>query len=327
MGPAGPAGAAGPAGPAGSAGSAGSQILDGAGVPANGLGNDGDWYIDTVNGNAYKKITGAWVFQLTLKGASGASGIRDGAGVPNNADGSDGNYYLNDSIGDWYLKTAGVWNRVYKSTVDLSGTNTTLSGVVSIAHGGTGASTQQTALNALASVAGTLDFDLLTRFAGGNWGGLHAPTVAPTTKFLRGDLQWQVPPSPTGVVTNHVSTDSIDAAARRAAGSHIFVAAHLASIATVTSYRAVLVCTNAGGDGTWSQNDEVDVTGILGIYVGPDFDIPFSVTLDATNITFAVDPDVNLSNLNVVKKDGSADVDILPTLNKWTMRIRWTTNS
>lgn len=39
-----------------------SQVLNGAGVPGAGLGNDGDWYAKTTAAfHIYVKVTGAWV--------------------------------------------------------------------------------------------------------------------------------------------------------------------------------------------------------------------------------------------------------------------------
>lgn len=59
----------GPPGPAG-----GAEIFTQAGVPASGLGDDGDIYIDTDTGNLYKKETGAWVLQASLVGPAGPEG-------------------------------------------------------------------------------------------------------------------------------------------------------------------------------------------------------------------------------------------------------------
>jgi hypothetical protein len=59
----------------GAAGLDGSQILTGSGVPVGGLGSDGDLYIDTVAPNSYYlKVTGSWVVQGTLQGATGSAG-------------------------------------------------------------------------------------------------------------------------------------------------------------------------------------------------------------------------------------------------------------
>lgn len=66
-GPVGPAGPTGPVGPAGATGTPGSQLLTGAGAPSSGVGNVGDFYVDTLTNDAYMK-TGAttWAYQTTF---------------------------------------------------------------------------------------------------------------------------------------------------------------------------------------------------------------------------------------------------------------------
>lgn len=74
-GPAGAAGApgpAGPAGPAGADGTPGSVWFTGVGAPAGGLGDDGDFYLDSVTGDYYEKVAGVWVLQGNLQGPAGA---------------------------------------------------------------------------------------------------------------------------------------------------------------------------------------------------------------------------------------------------------------
>src|ERR1035437_4125764 len=56
-------------------------ILSGTGVPGSGLGVDGDVYIDLSTDIVYKKITGAWVLQNDITGATGASGGTGGVGA------------------------------------------------------------------------------------------------------------------------------------------------------------------------------------------------------------------------------------------------------
>jgi hypothetical protein len=51
----------------------GSVWYDGAGVPSVSLGTNGDYYLRT-NGYVYEKIAGAWVYIMSLLGASGAQG-------------------------------------------------------------------------------------------------------------------------------------------------------------------------------------------------------------------------------------------------------------
>ena len=45
--------------------------MTGSGVPSDGLGSDNDLYLNTDNGDFYKKISGSWVYQINLLGPSG----------------------------------------------------------------------------------------------------------------------------------------------------------------------------------------------------------------------------------------------------------------
>lgn len=87
------AGPEGPAGPAGADGAVligdGANILTGSGVPDNGIGTDGDLYINTDNSDVYSKEAGAWSLQLNIRGSQGAQGIQ---GIPGNpgTNGTDG---------------------------------------------------------------------------------------------------------------------------------------------------------------------------------------------------------------------------------------------
>lgn len=116
----------GPAGPAGAAGTPGSVWRDGAGAPSNGLGVNGDYYLNDTNGDVYLKASGTYSIVANIKGPTGATGAagangsngtngsvwRDGAGAPSNSLGVNGDYYLNDTNGDVYLKAAGVYTIV-----------------------------------------------------------------------------------------------------------------------------------------------------------------------------------------------------------------------
>ena len=84
-GPAGPSGPPGPAGPAGPPGTPGPQgvagagVLNGTGAPAASLGNDGDFYLDTIASVLYgPKASGAWptsgVSLIGPKGDTGPAG-------------------------------------------------------------------------------------------------------------------------------------------------------------------------------------------------------------------------------------------------------------
>jgi len=46
--------------------------LSGTGVPASGIGKDGDYYLNTATGNVYAKASGAWGAAITnIVGPSG----------------------------------------------------------------------------------------------------------------------------------------------------------------------------------------------------------------------------------------------------------------
>lgn len=80
-------------GPSGSNGTNGTNgvdgrtILNGSGVPSNGLGDDGDFYIDTLNNTLYgPKAGGVWGSSTSIVGPTGATGSAGN----NGSDGSDG---------------------------------------------------------------------------------------------------------------------------------------------------------------------------------------------------------------------------------------------
>jgi hypothetical protein len=67
----------GPAGPPGSGGGdgSGSAWHQGAGAPSSGLGVDGDFYLNTANGDLYQKASGAWGAAVAnITGPQGATG-------------------------------------------------------------------------------------------------------------------------------------------------------------------------------------------------------------------------------------------------------------
>jgi hypothetical protein len=124
----------GPQGNTGSTGAAGAVWRTGSGVPSNGLGIDGDYYLDTGgNGNVYKRVTGAYVLQCSILGPQGSQGIqgiqgvqgntgntgatgdpgavwRTGSGAPSDGLGINGDYYLDTSgNGNVYKKAAGTY--------------------------------------------------------------------------------------------------------------------------------------------------------------------------------------------------------------------------
>lgn len=158
QGPAGPQGIQGIQGPKGDTGAAGAKgdqgntgadgaivtdgdILFGTGAPSDGLGNDGDIYINDANNDLYEKVSGHWTLRTNIKGqkgdkgdkgdtgdagAGGAQGIQGiqgtpgttgadgktiltGNSAPSNGAGNNGDVYINRANGDLYDKVGGVW--------------------------------------------------------------------------------------------------------------------------------------------------------------------------------------------------------------------------
>ena len=64
----------GPQGQPGSDG-VGSEWITGAGAPSNSLGENGDLYLDTTNGDVYQKFSGSWTLVANLAGTNGVSAI------------------------------------------------------------------------------------------------------------------------------------------------------------------------------------------------------------------------------------------------------------
>ena len=94
-------------GPIGLTGDPGSVWYTDAGAPAPGLGIDGDYYLNNVNGDVYYKSTGTWSLEINIKGVvdvTSADNIRDNS-VVRGADGlksvQESNVDINDN-GDIY---------------------------------------------------------------------------------------------------------------------------------------------------------------------------------------------------------------------------------
>lgn len=124
-GPQGATGATGATGAAGANGTNGSTILNGSGAPSNGLGANGDFYIDTANSRLYgPKTAGSWPGgYLNLVGAAGAAGngVRNGSGTPSNGLGVDGDFYIDTSSNKIHgPKASGTW----PAGVQLTGSTT-----------------------------------------------------------------------------------------------------------------------------------------------------------------------------------------------------------
>jgi hypothetical protein len=94
----------------GGAGADGKSLRSGAGTPSNGLGADGDFYIDTTNVLIFgPKASGAWPAGVSIVGPSGRT-ILNGSGAPSNGSGANGDYYIDNTAHAIYgPKAAGVW--------------------------------------------------------------------------------------------------------------------------------------------------------------------------------------------------------------------------
>lgn len=78
----------GPTGPSGADGAPGSIWRDGTGVPSNGLGVNGDYYLNDANGDVYLKSDGTYSIVANIKGPTGTTGTTGATG----SDGGDGQY-------------------------------------------------------------------------------------------------------------------------------------------------------------------------------------------------------------------------------------------
>ena len=113
----------GPPGPTGPTG-VGAAWRQGSGVPGAGVGSNGDFYLNTANGDIYgPKTAGAWgavIFNIAEgqqgpAGAAGAAGVNgrtvlSGSGAPGGGVGANGDFFI-DTTG-WVIygpKAAGAW--------------------------------------------------------------------------------------------------------------------------------------------------------------------------------------------------------------------------
>jgi hypothetical protein len=120
--------------------------LSGTTVPASGLGKDGDYYLNTANGDVYAKASGAWSSAITnIVGSSGATGSQGPIG-PTGAAGATGSQGFVGATGPigpkgdkgdigpapvesakWYVSTgtlsSAFWNTSGYWSIPLPGTN------------------------------------------------------------------------------------------------------------------------------------------------------------------------------------------------------------
>jgi hypothetical protein len=153
QGPVGPQGAKGATGATGAKGATGAQgpagtngntVLNGADTPASGVGNNGDFYLDTATETLYgPKAGGTWpttgtslVGSQGLKGATGATGatgaqgpagtngntVLNGASTPASGVGDNGDFYLDTVTETLYgPKAGGTWPTTGTSLVGPQG--------------------------------------------------------------------------------------------------------------------------------------------------------------------------------------------------------------
>jgi hypothetical protein len=76
-------------------GDIGYSMLSGSGLPSPSIGVNNDHYIDTVSGQLYNKIAGAWAFESSLLGPSFSVGQVDG-GIPSSIYG--GTFVINGGV-------------------------------------------------------------------------------------------------------------------------------------------------------------------------------------------------------------------------------------
>jgi hypothetical protein len=78
----------------GAAGAPGSVWRDGSGAPSNGLGIDGDYYLNSSNGDVYQKASSSYAVVANIKGATGDTGATGPTGpdfyTPGDASSWDG---------------------------------------------------------------------------------------------------------------------------------------------------------------------------------------------------------------------------------------------
>ncbi len=120
----------GPAGPSGPSGAPGSVWRNGSGAPSNGLGINGDYYLNDANGDVYQKAAGVYSVVANIEGPTGSPGApgsvwRNGSGAPSNGLGINGDYYLDDATGNVYQKALGTYSIVANITGPAGSTGAT----------------------------------------------------------------------------------------------------------------------------------------------------------------------------------------------------------
>lgn len=261
----GPAGADGADGADGAPGADGKTLRYGTTAPSNGLGNDGDFYIDTVANMVYgPKASGTWPAGTSIKGADGTNGTNgtNGQGVPTGGtanqvlakiNGTDYNtQWVNAGTGD----VAGPASSVDSELVLFSGTGgktikrdsgngyvKTTSGVVShtstipLNEGGTGQTTKAAAFDALSPM--TTSGDIIYGGASGTGTRLPKGTDGQVLTLASGVPSW-VSAAPTFSVasktTTYTLTNSDDVILLDASGGGFTLTLHDPTTATKKLY-------------------------------------------------------------------------------------------
>lgn len=82
--------------------------LYGAGVPDNSLGDNGNVYVNTINGDIYSKAGDVWTVATGGTGPAGGSG-ESGSGTPEGAVAAAvGTTYVDVDTGDFWVKQSGA---------------------------------------------------------------------------------------------------------------------------------------------------------------------------------------------------------------------------
>lgn len=172
----GAAGATGATGADGAPGVVGSVWRDGAGAPSNGLGSNGDYYLNDSNGDVYFKAAGAYSVVGNIKGATGAAGAAGATGATG-ATGAAGPSTVSDSV----LRVQDNGDATKQLAFEVSGVTT-------------GTTRTLTVPNASGTVALTGDAIAASQVTSGVLDVARLATGTPTgSKFVRDDGTLAVP--------------------------------------------------------------------------------------------------------------------------------------
>lgn len=173
----------------------GNTILNGAGAPANSIGNNGDFYIDTTNSRLYgPKSTGAWpgsyVSMAGTQGTPGTAGtngntILNGSGAPASGLGNNGDFYIDTTNSRLYgPKASGAWPGTFVSlaggaSFDVNTINALSDGnlIINPMHN----INQQYVTTAVAAAANAYFSDQWAAHYAGSWAGTFQQVASPFT--------------------------------------------------------------------------------------------------------------------------------------------------